>query len=616
MILGTAGHIDHGKTALVRALTGVDTDRLPEEKRRGITIDLGFAPLAIEGLGTIGVVDVPGHEAFIRTMLAGASGIDVALIVIAADEGIMPQTREHLEILSLLGIRKGIVALTKCDLVESEWLDLVRDEVSVLLSSSSVDVAQIVPVSARTGDGITSLRDAIARAFAGLSARSDNHDLFRLPVDRAFSVKGTGTVVTGTVWSGSVARDELIIVQPGGRRSRVRAIQSHDTAVERASAGMRAAIALADCEVADVLRGSVLVADPHWMPTREFEAVLSFGDGFAPTPRTRVRIHIGTSETGGRFGGLGRDGETITARVILDHPIVARGGDRFVIRMPSPARTVGGGRVIDPYPATGKQKRLRASGAAVFGVSVERAVARLIEASGSQGASVQMIPVRTGMNPLDVGPALAKLGAIISGDIAVSVGALGEVANSIEKFIAESMANHPLEPGVSLQTVRATVRSPSEVIDLALARLQDERRIEVIGSVASPFGWVTRLGKKEQALSDAILHEICIQPAEPPSVAELTARYGPKTEAMLRKLERDGELERVSDDRYYGSGAVERMVGTLRSALDPAKIHTPAELREVLGVSRKYLIPFLEFCDRKGVTERRQNGRVVRRVDI
>ena len=258
MILGTAGHIDHGKTTLVRALTGVDTDRLPEEKRRGITIELGFAPLTLPGLGVAGVVDVPGHEAFVRTMLAGATGIDAALLVIAADEGVMPQTREHLAILGLLQVDVGVVALTKRDLVDDDWLALVIDDVRTALAGTPLAAAPIVPVSATTGTGLAELTAAIGEALRAAPARDDS-DLFRLPIDRVFTVKGTGTVVTGTVWSGRVTRDDVVRLLPGERTARVRAVQAHGSAIDRPSPGSRIALALAGVDVADVARGQVAV---------------------------------------------------------------------------------------------------------------------------------------------------------------------------------------------------------------------------------------------------------------------------------------------------------------------------------------------------------------------
>lgn len=618
MILGTAGHIDHGKTALVRALTGIDTDRLPEEKRRGITIDLGFAPLTLDGVGTIGIVDVPGHEAFVRTMLAGASGIDVALLVVAADEGIMPQTREHLEILSLLKIPRGVVALTKCDLVEPDWIELVTEEIGVLVEGTPLAGAEVVPVSTISGEGIGELKSAIARAALQSGRPLRDEDLFRMPVDRAFTVRGTGTVVTGTVWSGEVRRDMTLIIQPAGRKSRVRAIQSHGTAVDAASPGHRAAIALMDCDVSDVGRGSVLVTEPAWAPTREMDASLSFMDaGFSPSPRTRVRIHLGTSDTGARFGGLraAESGEVL-ARVILDDPVLARGGDRFVIRLPSPARTIGGGQVLDPYPLPGRQRLASMRHSEPSGRSkydgAGNGLAKMLELSGATGIALDVIPIRTGLAPSAVHSMLAELDAEVAAARAWCSGTITQIESAVEMAIAVGMANHPLEAGVSLQTIRSSVTAPAEVMELALNRLAERRRIELVGSLARPFGWVSQLGEREQALSDAILHEICIHPAEPPSVGELSAKFGGSAPAMLRRLEREGQLERVSDDRFYSRDAVAGMIEKMRATLEAGRIYAPAELRDVLGVSRKYLIPFLEFCDRKGITERRDEGRVVR----
>ncbi|PYP61418.1 MAG: selenocysteine-specific translation elongation factor, partial [Gemmatimonadetes bacterium] len=299
MILGTAGHIDHGKTTLVRALTGVDTDRLPEEKRRGITIELGFAPLRLDGVGTIGVVDVPGHEGFVRTMLAGATGIDLALLVVAADESVMPQTREHFAILRLLGVTRGVVALTKCDLVDDEWRALVVEDVRALLADSPLADAAVVGTSSVTGAGLAELRAAIADAARAVPARAAD-DLFRMPVDRAFTIKGTGTVVTGTVWSGRLTRDGTVRVMPGDRTVRVRGLETHGDQVQVAEPGHRTAIALAGVDVADVQRGSFLVADAAWRPSNVLRAEVVLLDDAPQTlrARTAVRFHLGAADVG------------------------------------------------------------------------------------------------------------------------------------------------------------------------------------------------------------------------------------------------------------------------------------------------------------------------------
>nr|MBA3672308.1 selenocysteine-specific translation elongation factor [Gemmatimonadaceae bacterium] len=302
MILGTAGHIDHGKTALVRALTGVDTDRLPEERRRGITIDLGFAPLTLDDGRVLGVVDVPGHESFVRTMVAGSTGIDLALLVVAADEGFMPQTREHLAILSLLGVCRGVVALTKSELVEPDWLAMVADDVRTQLGGTSLADAPVVAVSSMTGTGLAELRGLLTVAASALPERSDN-DLFRMPVDRAFSVKGTGTVVTGTVWSGALTNDASVLLFPGGERLRVRGLEEHGHPTARVGPGARAAIALANVDAGALGRGAVIVQGDGWRETRVLRADLTLlpGSEGALGARARVRLHLGTTEVGARL---------------------------------------------------------------------------------------------------------------------------------------------------------------------------------------------------------------------------------------------------------------------------------------------------------------------------
>jgi selenocysteine-specific elongation factor len=605
VILGTAGHIDHGKTALVRALTGIDTDRLPEEKKRGITIDLGFAPLVLDQARTIGIVDVPGHEAFVRTMLAGASGIDLALLVVAADEGVMPQTREHLEILSLLDIPKGVVAITKSDLVDADWLTLIVEDVRTLLRDTRFRDCEIIPVSAATGTGIDDLKAAISSLAQSGDERAAD-DLFRMPVDRAFSVKGTGTVVTGTVWSGSITKDSAVIVQPSGKRVRVRGIETHGMPVTTAIPGTRAAIALAGCEVSDVERGMTLVAERAMEPSREVEVSLSTAIDLSP--RMRFRFHIGTSETEARFAHAFESGGVIVARAMLTEPVIARAGDRFVIRMASPAMTVGGGHVIDPHPPRWRKSHANLR----YHSDPAERLARILEAEQMRGVDIERIPERTGLAPSRVQEAIAGLGAVSTGANVIARGVYERLEQELAGSIAIEMANHPLERGVSLEKVRSSTRTSSAVMNYVVDRLQLKGVLEVEGPVARPAGWNFQLREEEEVLRNAILHDICVRPVEPPSVAELSGKFGTSTVAMLRMMERDGSVERVSDDRYYGRNAVEGMVGALRSTLEPGRSYSPSELREVLGVSRKYLIPFLEFCDRKGVTVRGGQGRMLK----
>ena len=605
MILGTAGHIDHGKTALVKALTGVDADRLPEEKRRGITIDLGFAPLELDGIGTIGIVDVPGHEGFVRTMLAGASGVDLAMLVVAADEGVMPQTKEHLEILSLLQIPKGVIAITKCDLVDRDWRALVQDEVRTLCANSPLANAEIIGVSAVTGENIDELKEAIKRAAAS-AARDRSDDLFRLPVDRVFTIKGTGTVVTGTLWSGSIRKDDTVRIEPGEKTARVRAIQAYSRAVEETQPGTRTALALSGVDVDDISRGSTIVRDPSWHSTSELDVVLTITDrDLELSSRSRVRVHIGTSDVGARLSKLKADSDgKIHARVILDEAVVARGRDRFVIRLPSPPRTVGGGEVIDPFPSRSKT--------ALRGETLAERLTGILEQTGAMGIPVSAIPIRVGVTPSRVDALIRDVNAAVIGNVAVLHDAVGALESFLESYAAIYTANHPLEAGVSLQTLRAAAQADSAVIRFALGRLEKKGRIELDGSLVRPSGWTSKLDAREKIVSDSILHDICTAVYEPPSVSELEAKFGNNTGALLRRLEREGQIERVSDERYYGREPLARMVEMLRSTLVPGRTYSPVELKEVLGVSRKYLIPFLEFCDRRGITERSSEGRQVR----
>ena len=613
MILGTAGHIDHGKTTLVRALTGVDTDRLPEEKRRGITIELGFAPLSLDGLGTIGVVDVPGHEAFVRTMVAGATGVDLALVVVAADEGVMPQTREHLAILRLLGVDRGVVALTKADLVDEEWLALAADDVAAALADSPLAGSPVVPVSAVTGAGLDALRAAIVAAARDV-VRRDAADLFRMPIDRAFSVRGTGTVVTGTVWSGTLAREAAVRVLPAGRAARVRTLQSHGTAVPAVEPGMRVAVALAGLDLYQVGRGGVLVANASWHPTTTLRADVALLDS-APVlgPRTRVRLHLGTVEVGARIvaaGGEVAPGERRAVRVALDEPVVARAGDRFVLRSPSPVVTIGGGTVRDPLPPSRRARPWP------LGVELGEPSLRLVLAeAGAAGVAVTELPLRTGIPPHSAA-ALAAQGAgrgwrQVQGRV-YDAGATTAAAAALVRLVDEGHAAAPLEPGVSTQSVRARLGAHPELADVLLREAVAAGTLELDGGVVRRGGWKPTLGVSDAAAHEAILATLRTAGREPPSTAELAALHGGATTALLRLLEREGQVVQVEPERYYGREALDALMQALRGAMAPERVYGPSELREVLGVSRKFLIPLLEYADRTHITDRHVDGRVIR----
>ena len=614
MIIGTAGHIDHGKTELVKALTGVDTDRLPEEKRRGITIDLGFAPLILDGVGTVGVIDVPGHEDFVRSMVVGASGIDLALLVVAADEGVMPQTREHMSILNLLQIPRLVVALTKCDLVDDEWLALVRNDVLELIEDCANQA--IVACSSRTGAGLEELRRTLADSLSHGSSR--NHDdVFRLPVDRAFSVKGTGTVVTGTVWSGDLAIDEGIRILPSGRATRVRRIEQHGLPVGQARAGNRAAIALTGTELSDVARGAVLVRDAHWQPTSLFEAVLVLDSESAVglTPRSWLRLHAGASEVGARIVTADHTDDANVkrlARVTTDSPLVLRGGDRFVLRLPAPLRTVGGGVVIDPYARRRPLPRRSVAELDRLATSPLDRLSFVLASQASRGVRIADIPVRVGCAPAAVGDIVEQTGAYIGRHNLFPPEAVEQVMASVRRIVAEYEIKSPLALGVPAQTVREGVRANEELADISIREMERDGEIESHGPLLRRLGWAPSPTDGDLEASNHLAHDICAGEQEPPSVGELVSRYGSSVPALLRFLERQGRIVQVEADRYYDRKALDHMIARLKGKLVPGQVYVPAQLRDVLGFSRKYLIPFLEFCDRSGVTERRGDGRILR----
>jgi selenocysteine-specific elongation factor len=613
MILGTAGHVDHGKTALVKALTGIDTDRLAEEKRRGITIDLGFAPLRLGEDFTLGVVDVPGHEAFVRNMVAGATGIDLALLVIAADEGIMPQTREHLNILRLLGVRGGVVALSKCDLVDAEWLELVRDDIHAALADTPLATAPVVSTSTISGEGIPALRDAIRRAATMLPAR-DSNDLFRMPIDRAFSLKGTGTVVTGTVWSGTLRRDATAQVLPLGRAVRVRGLESHGTSIPAATTGMRAAVALAGIDVADLRRGQVLVADESWAATTVLLAHVEMLSSArqALGPRTRLRFHLGTADVGARVvavGGTLRPGAGAAARVVLDEPVIARAGDRFVLRGETPLVTVGGGIVDDPLPIGRRARPWQRTAAS----PVERLERHLTEA-GARGVAVASLPVRLGARPEDADELAhgdESLGTRRIGNRVYAAVVVEHARATLLALVGEHHASAPLETGAPLQSIRSRLGAPPDLADAVVREAVASGEVQAEGGLIARRGWVPRLTERQLRLRGELMAALRRAGREPPSAAELEATHGTDVVPLLRLLEREREVVPVEADRWFARPALEELIGLLRGGMTPGREYSPADLREILGFSRKFLIPFLEYCDRHHITERRSSGRVL-----
>jgi selenocysteine-specific elongation factor len=601
MIVGMAGHIDHGKSALVAALTGRTMDRLAEERRRGITIDLNFAPLELGPGRVAGMVDVPGHEDFVRTMVAGASGIDVALLVVAADEGFMPQTSEHLTILEHLGVRHGVPVVTKADLVDPEWLELVLLDVAERLEGSSVAFGAPLAVSARTGQGLSELR---ARIAAQTPAVRTIADLFRMPVDRAFSVAGIGTVVTGTAWSGQIGVGDVVAVVPGGVTGRVRSVEMFGRSCARSEPGARTAIGIAGVPRDALHRGQVLVraADP-WQATTALDVELALGAA-APRPlahRARVRVHLGTAEVLARVlprapiepGGRG------LARLALEAPVVARGGDRFVLRSYSPVATIGGGRVLDPLPPGRRVTWPPGLTAAEAGEQL----AALLDRRPA-GIPELLLPVLVGLPPKT---ALAVARGLPGARNADGIWIPERIVEALgAKALAEIRRFHRVQPserGLPLETLRHALRAPAPVVEAALSGLSRAGKIRQRDGVVALAGFAPKVegGDAEVDRIVGILEQAALSP---PSLAELEASTGRHDlAALLRLAARSGRVEAVERDRYYTRSALDRFAQTL-SDLGRESDIVPAAVRERLGISRKFLIPLLEWADGKGLTVR------------
>ncbi len=606
-VIGTAGHIDHGKTALVKALTGVDTDRWEEEKRRGITIDLGFAPLPLgEGIQA-SVVDVPGHEGFVRNMLAGATGIDVALT-------------EHLAIVELLGVRRGIPVLTKRDLVDTDWLDLVRSDVVERLSRSRVRWDPPVVTSAVTGEGLEELRAALRHVAGSLVARP-MEDVFRLPIDRVFAVAGAGTVVTGSTWSGTVAQGDAVRLLPLDREARVRSIEVHGEAADRAVPGRRTALALVGVDKGELARGHVAVTGPGWHAARALDAAIELLAGARKplTPRTRVRVHLGTAEVLARVVQVRAiaPGETGVARLVLESPLVARGGDRFVLRSFSPVTTIGGGVVLDPFPPP--RSRLARRRLALEQPAAARLGAFAAEA-GLTGVAVDRLAVRLGVPPDRVTAVIAEApGRLLTlSDTVVTREAVAAEAIRLGDVVQRYHGEHPLDPGMSLQALRAAVRAPpppAAVVDAVLAHGSGERHFEIAESVARRAGWRPALDARASDAREQLGRRLAAAGWQVPTLAELEQEFaGAPVRALLAHLAREGSVEQMDQQRYAAKPALAQFRGALEAALGELGTATPAALRDRLGLTRKYLIPLLEWADRRGITRRAGDARVLTRL--
>ncbi len=557
-------------------------------------------------------------------MLAGATGIDVALLVIAADEGIMPQTEEHLAIVELLGVRRGIPVITKRDLVDAEWLELVQGEVATRLAASRIRWERAVAVSALTGEGLDELRSALGRVAADLVERPAA-DLFRLPIDRVFAVAGAGTVVTGSTWSGGVAVGESVRLLPLGRDARVRSIEVHGESAARAVPGRRTALALVGVDKSELARGDVAVTGPGWHATGMLDASVELLPG-AHKPlasRTRVRVHLGTAEILARVvqtRAIG-PGETGQARLLLETPLVARGGDRFVLRSFSPVTTIGGGVVLDPFPP--QRTRLRRRRIVPDQTPAQRLEALVVEA-GLAGVATETLAVRLGVAPRRVTTVIADVGdgLLVLDETLVASAAVTAEAARLAEVLRRHHKEHPLDPGMSLQALRAGVGGgaassppPAAVVDAVLAQGVRGRKLEIVESVARVPGWRPAFDARSSGARDQVARRVAEAKWQVPTVAELERELpNAPVRAVLAHLAREGVVEQMDQERYAAAPALAEFRAALEATLTELGSATPAELRDRLGLTRKYLIPLLEWADRRGVTRRTGDARVLGRL--
>ena len=615
-IVGTAGHIDHGKTALVRRLTGVDTDRLPEEKQRGISIDLGFAPLVTPAGVQVGIVDVPGHERFVKNMLAGVGGIDLVLMVIAADEGVMPQTREHLAIVQLLGISRGIVVLTKSDLVEREWIEEVARDVRALLAGTPLAEAPIAEFSAVTGAGEADLLTTIDQVLASAPERQTAEPA-RLPVDRVFTVEGFGTVVTGTLWRGAIRTGDAMELLPGAHAVRVRRVQVHGATVEEARAGQRTAVALHGVAKEQVARGDWLVAPGSLKASKimdvRFELLPDYPREWKAA--TRVRFHLGASETIGRLilleGTSLRAGGSALAQVLLEKPAVSARGDRFVIRSYSPSRTVGGGTIIEPVAA---KRRRRAAGLESLAVHESGSLeARLLErlASETRPVATAVLAQALGEKEAAVGDSMTRLVAEAQA-VAPAPGRWLSVArwNAAREAIAREVTSYsarlPARYGIPKGELKSGLKSSLEasLFDAAFDALAAEGALAVRGERVRPAGSPWQPPADVMAALERLEAELESAGLAVPETAAWQKKLGATGAEVLSLGYFLDRLVRVSQEFTYTAKQLEGLRAKLAAHFAKKPNMNVAEFKEISGVSRKYAVPLLEHGDRVGWTAR------------
>jgi len=638
IIVGTAGHIDHGKTALVKALTGVDADRLPEEKKRGITIDLGFAELDL-GAVRIGFVDVPGHEKFVKNMLAGASGIDLVLLVIAADEGVMPQTREHFEICRLLEIKTGLIVLTKTDLVDEELLEIAKLDAAELVNNSFLETAPVVAVSARTGDGIAELKKVLLKISASVPKRK-NEGVARLPIDRTFSVRGFGSVVTGTLVSGEISESLEMEILPLDRKVRVRGLQTHGKTVKIARAGQRAAVNLGGIEHAEIVRGMVLATADVLRSTQIFDAEIEVLASAKKSlkSRQRVRVHLGTDEALARIQVLNEKneiapGEKGCVQIRLESPVIAIPSDRFILRLYSPQMTVAGGKVLNAFASRHRRKDtavVRKHLENLIRASAEddkpNQIQIFLETAEKNNLTFRDLQARTGWRrevlKKAVDESVSKKSIIEIENFYISRALLEHLKAKISTEIEMFHRREPLARGISRETLREKIAAhlPPEIFKSALVYLEKEEKILAAKDFVKSRSHFSELTPEEEQTRVRLSKIYSIAKLEVPTLdAALAeaARSAQFDKEHIRKifqmLINSGEIIKISEEFYFSQKAIADLIETIKTfALQNSdRLINMSEFKEIAGISRKYAIPILEYFDREKITRRAADKRLI-----
>ncbi|TFG93757.1 MAG: selenocysteine-specific translation elongation factor [Syntrophobacterales bacterium] len=629
IILGTAGHVDHGKTSLIKALTNVDTDRLKEEKERGITIELGFAPLVLPDGQKIGIVDVPGHEKFVKNMVAGAAGIDLVVLVIAADEGVMPQTREHFEICELLGIRRGIVALTKIDMVDEEWLALVQEDVRNFLEGNFLEEAPIIPLSSVTGAGLPEFLQALSEVISTLDERTDS-GLFRRPVDRVFTMKGFGTVVTGTLASGKIRVGDTVEIMPSGEQAKIRGIQVHNETAQEAQAGQRTAINLQGTDRTLIERGYILTRPSTFEASDRLDVHMKYlaSAGKKLKNRALVRFHTGTSETISRIILPDRDGlepgEETYAQVIPATPVVAMSGDRFVIRSYSPITTVGGGEITDPLA---KKRRKHSTPDEVEKLDQgtgEEKTEIILERAGLAGIPSLTLAIRTGLPPGEQEKILEKMlsekkALLIDRDErrVISSRAYGDFQDRVLSEISAYHTKYPLKEGISREELRITLGGfiDPKLFNKAIKDLGDSKKIVAEKENVRIEDHSVNLKEDEIQLREEIGGIYKNAGLTPPLTKDLMEKFPGNKKAVvdiLNLMLSENVLVKLNEDMYFHREALDRLREDYRALLIKDGKASPATFKELTGLSRKFIIPLMEYFDKIKLTIRVENHRMLR----